>query len=385
MLLSALAGSTAAAVTLPGTLELAFLTAGSLRPPRPKPSTRRPIGRLAVVIPAHDEEAGIAACVASLKACAPPPGGVRLLVVADNCTDATAARAREAGADVIERHEDDKRGKGYALELACAHVLEDPSVEVVLVVDADTRVRPNFLVAMHEAFALGADAAQARYVVSNPDVDRWRNVAFMAINVARPMGRERWGLSVGILGNGFGLHRRVLEALPYMARSLVEDLEYHLMLVRAGFTVRFVEETAVAADLPTTKAAEKTQRARWEGGRLQVMRTVAPALARELVRRRDPRLLEPLGELLLLPLLTHAGLLGVTLLIPFPPTQIYAASALGVVAAHVASSLRVTGATAEDVRAVAQAPLHLLKKAALLPAILQASRKNHAWVRTPRE
>src|SRR3546814_2979484 len=59
---------------------------------------------LAILVPAHDEADSIAPTVAALAAAAP---GARILVVADNCGDATAALAREAGADVIERRSEE--------------------------------------------------------------------------------------------------------------------------------------------------------------------------------------------------------------------------------------------------------------------------------------
>ena len=68
-----------------------------------------------VIVPAHDEEQNIAATVVSLLAVDYPRNRFRVVVVADNCTDKTAERAREAGADVIERVDATKRGKGYAL------------------------------------------------------------------------------------------------------------------------------------------------------------------------------------------------------------------------------------------------------------------------------
>ena len=108
-----------------------------------------------------------------------------------------------------------------------------------------------------------------------------------------------------------------------------------------------------------------------------------PGLARDVLKG-DRRLVEPLGELLLLPLATHVGLLGVTLLVPFPPTQLYAAGALGLVAAHVFASLYAAGGTAEDYRAVARAPLYVAEKLRLAPKILQAAERTQAWVRTER-
>ncbi|MCA9608123.1 MAG: glycosyltransferase [Myxococcales bacterium] len=380
-------GLAGAAATLPGTLELGALTLGSLfdtAPPRGAPNACR---KLAVVVPAHDEEEGIGDCVRSLLACEAPPNGARVVVIADNCSDHTAEVAAAHGAEVLVRNDTERRGKGYALEVAFDHVLSDPEVEAVLVVDADTTVQDNFLVAMAAAFAGGADGVQTRYLVSNPDASRrarLMNVALLAFNVARPRARERYGLSVGILGNGFGLHRRVLERLPYTARSVVEDLEYHLMMVREGFAVRFVEETSVAAPVPESTEGQTTQRARWEGGRFRMIREHAPALAAEALGGRL-ELLEPLGELLLLPLATHVGLLGATLLVPFPPTQLYAAGALALVGAHVAAAMKVGGAGREELGALAGVPLYVVKKAAMLPTLLRASRREHEWVRTARD
>ncbi len=381
-------GLAGTAATLPGTLELGALTVGSLLS---APSRRGPpsgCGTLGVVVPAHDEEEGIARCVRSLLACASPPNGARVVVVADNCSDRTADRAREAGAEVLERVDAERRGKGFALELAFDHLLSDDDVEAVLVVDADTRVEPDFLLEMASAFAGGADGVQCRYLVSNPDASpraRLMNVALMAFNVARPRAREAYGLSVGILGNGFGLHRRVLERLPYTARSVVEDLEYHLMMVREGFAVRFVEQTAVWADVPTSAEGQRTQRERWEGGRLRMVREHAPALARELVAGGRPELIEPLAELLLLPLATHVGILAATALVPFPPTQLYALASLGLVGAHVLAAMKVGEASREDYAALARVPLYVARKASMLGGILAASRREQAWVRTARE
>lgn len=386
MLISTL-GMTGMAATLPGTIELAVLTAGSLLPARPRESTYETCGAIAVVVPAHDEEAGIATCVQSLLACERPTGGARVVVVADNCSDETAARARDAGAEVLERHDPERRGKGYALELAFAHVLSDASVEAVLVVDADTRVEPNFLVAAARAFSAGADGVQCRYLIGNPDEvpgGRILNLAFRAFNVARPRARERLGLSVGILGNGFGLHRQVLEALPYTARSVVEDLEYHLMLVRAGYRIAFLDETSVTADLPVSAEGQRTQRRRWEGGRFRMVREQAPALLGEVLQGRV-RLAEPLGELLLLPLGTHVGVLGFLLVLPFPPTQLYAAGALSVVAAHVGATLLTTGADRRDLIALLGVPGYVARKLRSLPDMLRASKRAEQWVRTSRE
>jgi hypothetical protein len=85
-------------------------------------------------------------------------------------------------------------------------------------------------------FAGGADAVQCRYTTLNVDASlrtRLMNVSLMAFNALRPRGRSAMGLSAGILGNGFALSAETLRPVPYTADSVVEDLEYHLLLGRA--------------------------------------------------------------------------------------------------------------------------------------------------------
>ena len=90
--------------------------------------------RIAVLIPAHNEASGIAATIARVRRGAPED--TRILVVADNCSDETASRAREAGADVAERNDASCRGKGYALAFGRERLSANPP-EVVVVLDAD--------------------------------------------------------------------------------------------------------------------------------------------------------------------------------------------------------------------------------------------------------
>ncbi|MBX3278360.1 MAG: glycosyltransferase [Acidobacteria bacterium] len=379
------AGAGAAVLTLPGTIELLALTLGALLPMRRAKAADMPL-RLAALVPAHNEEKNVAETVTSLRASTPSPGEFSVVVIADNCTDATAERAREAGARVIERNDAERRGKGYALDYAFGILLAE-GYDAVAVVDADTVVEKNFAVEMHALMADGADAAQCGYLVKNADESRrtrLMNVALMAFNVLRPRGRAGWGWSCGILGNGFALSRRTLEAVPYDARSVVEDLEYHLRLVRRGRRVRFAGGAIVRAEMPAGGRGAETQRARWDGGRFGMIRMMAPALAREVASGKL-RLIEPLLELLLLPLAFHVLLLLAALVAPYAPARIYAAAGLAVVALHLFAALVVGGGGWRDVAALATAPFYILWKAALLPKMFRAARSDAAWVRTERK
>ena len=374
----------AVVATLPGSLELLLVTLGGILPPRRTRAAQRILRRLVCVIPAHDEVDGIARCVESLHI-AGTERAAEVVVIADNCSDQTDAVARSAGARVIERNDPVQRGKGYALEFAFTRLIAE-GADAFLVIDADSQVAPNFISEMAAGLEAGAGAVQCRYGVANPGASlrtRLMNVALLAFNVLRPRGRDRWGLSAGILGNGFGLTAETLEQAPYRATSVVEDLEYHLSLVGAGIDVRFAGRTAVHGDMPAEGKGVRTQRARWEGGRVRMIGAALPQLVRGILHGRG-RFVEPLLELLLLPLGLHVALLTMALAAPEPGLRLYGAAGLAVVGAHVISAIVVGGGGSRDLAALALAPFYVLWKICMLPSILRASRKHSLWVRTER-
>ena len=75
----------------------------------------RVYGPLAVLVPAHNEGAGMRDTLSDIKA--QLRRGDRLLVVADNCSDDTADIAAAAGADVVERNEPESRRQGLCAGL----------------------------------------------------------------------------------------------------------------------------------------------------------------------------------------------------------------------------------------------------------------------------
>jgi cellulose synthase/poly-beta-1,6-N-acetylglucosamine synthase-like glycosyltransferase len=374
-------------LTLPGTIELAIVTLAGILPLSDHKTKRTAkIGKLAIVIPAHNEAGAIARCVRSLSDCVALDGlETQTVVVADNCTDATAEFAKVSGARVLVRTDTEHRAKGFALQFAFL-VLLDEGFDAFLVVDADSVVDSNFIEESVRLFRMGADGVQARYVVLNSDASprtRLMNVAFMAFNILRPRGRERLGLSAGISGNGFGLSRATLQAVPYASHSLVEDLDYHLRLVEAGRKIVFADRTRVRAQMPTGGPAASTQRARWEGGRLRIAIQNLPRLLGGAISG-NLRLIEPALELLLMPLAFHVSILVLTASMPYGIVRIYAVFSLVIVAVHVAAGIIVGGGDWGDFRALMSTPFYVVWKLAALPKTLQSARSTAPWIRTER-
>lgn len=368
-------------VTLPLTLELSILSVAAIFPPRTPRRRDASALRLAGIVPAHNEETLIATCVRSMLADRETP--VEVFVVAHNCTDRTAPLAAEAGARVLELT--GPGGKGLALDHGFRHALS-LGADAVLVVDADSVVSKNLLAAVAAAIRAGAEAVQTRYQVANVDANlrtRLAALALLGMNVVRPRGRSRLGLSSGIFGNGFALSARTLERVPYTANSLVEDLEYHLRLLAAGVTVRFLDDATVFGEMPENSTAATTQRTRWEGGRKLIRREWSIPLFRSVLGGRAP-MVEPLLDLLALPLATQAALLVVAAWVPMLWIRVYAACGLTAIALYLIVAASLSATPARALCALAAAPTYVLWKIALIPQTRLAARKDAAWIRTQR-
>ena len=247
--------------------------------------------RFVIVVPAHNEAAGLGHTLTELERLTWRRDLWRVVVVADNCTDDTAGVAERHGAQVLVRNDSTRRGKGYALDFAFRQLLAEPanSWHAAVVVDADTIVAPNLLEACSEQFNTGARAVQAAYLAfpGNGPLSVITQVALTAIHVVRSTARERLGLSAGLRGNGMAFTRLLLAGTPHAAYSRTEDLEFGVQLALSGVRVAFAGNTAVWGEMPSTNAVATHQRERWIGGRMEVSRRYLGRLLQLAFTRRS--------------------------------------------------------------------------------------------------
>jgi len=365
---------------------LTLLSAAIAVPPR---SSRRL--RFDVIVPAHNEADVIARTVASLKRLDWPTDGYRILVIADNCTDATADHARAAGAEALERKEPERRGKGYALEFGFRSSRERGWAQAVVVVDADAEVSTNLLEAFAARIERGAMAVQVHYGVLNPWAS-WRTqlitIAKAAFHIVRSRARERMGVSCGIRGNGWCVTHELLRLVPYQCFSLTEDLEYGIAIGLAGQRVVYADEAHSNAEMVTVEKVARKQRQRWEEGRFELVRSrTLPLLAAAL--RPSAICLDLALDLLLLPL-SYVALNAVALLLAaaaasrwhatYAPFLGCAIACLAVLLLHVLRGWQLSGMGWRGLLAFARVPGFLVWK-----ILLMLRRKPQGWVRTERE
>ena len=325
-------------VILAGALALCALaavfaveTVGAFRASRSAPTSRP--DSIAVVIPAHNESGELRATVETVRAQVSLAD--RVIVIADNCTDDTAAQAAAAGAEVLERKDPERRGKGFALQFALDALRNDPP-EVVYFIDADCVPEDGAIETVAgAAFASGRPAQGLTLMHAPEGAPPHRNVAefaWLVMNRVRMSGLFDWFDVTRLTGTGMALPWTIAETIDLASGEIVEDLALSLALTRRGAPPVFVSDAVIHGEFPASEAAAARQRARWEHGSLNAAKRNALALLVDGVRRGDRRQVALAADLAIPPLVIFA-----TLLAAMAGLSLIAAFAFGAVAPLVVS------------------------------------------------
>jgi len=268
-------------LAVPAFIFLAEVFAAVALPQRqwPRPPANHTDGNVAVLVPAHNEGAGLLPTLEDIKAQLRPAD--RLLVVADNCTDDTGAVAAAAGADVISRHDLERTGKGYALAWGLRHLEANPP-DIVIVIDADCRLADALIARLAAACAATHKPVQALDLMIAPEDSainsRVAEFAWRVKNSVRPLGLKALGLPCQLMGTGMAFPWNVIRATELASGLIVEDLKLGLDLAAAGNAPVFLPSACVTSEFPSSLEGTLSQRRRWEQGHLGMILTTVPRL-----------------------------------------------------------------------------------------------------------
>ncbi|MGE0600076.1 MAG: glycosyltransferase family 2 protein [Dehalococcoidia bacterium] len=345
----------------------------------------RAAARIAVIVPAHNEEPLIARTVCSLRDSAGGSSSVEIVVVADNCTDGTAVVAESAGATVLVRADASRRGKSFALEFALEHLrnsLVPP--DVVAIVDADTVVSLNFFDAISSRFEVGAQVVQVHYAATAGEtpVSRLRRLAFGLVHWSRPLGASRLGLPTTLKGNGMAFRWPVIQG-GFPGTGITEDAAATLALATAGTVVDFEPQATVWGLMAATYREAAVQDERWEGGRL-TMTPGAVATGLRLLKRGHVRAASAAFELASPPLTLVVAASGVSFLLAIAGAGniAFGSIAAGLTLAYVGVGLAAAHPGREDIAALIHAPRFVIHKLVSYAKLLRG--RPAGWERTTR-
>ena len=279
--LSVVVALAAVVLLLPTASDLVSLVRLALRRDRAPTQVAAKLERFLFLVPAHNEELLIEACVRSLLDLRYPSAHATFVVIADNCTDRTAEIVRGLGVRCLERRDPVNPGKPFAIAWALQQVSLD-GVDGVVIVDADSIVHPDFATGLAAAAPVSDKALQCYNDVSNPRENALTRMAavFSAVRCRHINEFKRFAGLNSSLGNGLCLGTNVLRRVGWNAFSISEDSELYAMLTRDGIHI----ESAVAARIFSQEARSlgqsASQRRRWAAGNSLVLRRYGWQLAR---------------------------------------------------------------------------------------------------------
>ena len=192
----------------------------------------KPKNSFALIVSAHNEEVVIGNLVDSFNQIDYPKALYDVYVIADNCTDSTAKVARRHGANVYERFNKDKRGKGYPLEWMFDKLFKmKKKYDAIAIFDADNLVHKDFLTKINNKMCEGYEVVQC-FIDTKNAKDSWVTESCEAslANTARRLqyGRDRLGLSAQLGGTGFALSTEILKKLGWQDNLL--DRRFRIFL-----------------------------------------------------------------------------------------------------------------------------------------------------------
>jgi cellulose synthase/poly-beta-1,6-N-acetylglucosamine synthase-like glycosyltransferase len=346
----------------------------------------------AVLIPAHNEESGIEHTVGALRNQAWP--GVRICVLADNCTDATAARARSAGAEVYERTDAVRRGKGFALDFGLRQLASAPPA-VVVIMDADCMLVDGSLETLVSTAVRLDRPTQARYIMRLAEgaavKQRIAAFAWEVKTFMRSIGSVHLGIPNQLLGTGMAFPWQLIEHMDLATGHITEDTKLGVELTLNGAPPLYLGEATVISEFPSSQAASDVQHQRWERGHLSIIREFVPRLLCQAVRRRRLDLALFGVDLLVPPLAMLSALVALWSVAGLALSIVYSSNLLGIVAVTLPATFAVVVAIAwwrvgrdtVSFRELIQIPLYVARKLPLyVKAILGKSMPG--WIRTDR-
>ena len=284
----------------------------ALPPWRPSPLAQAVRPRVAVLVPAHNEQHTIGKTLQSISRQLAAID--RLVVVADNCSDDTAGIALQYGAQVTLRADPVRRGKGYALAHGIDFLARPDPPDIVIFVDADCELRPGCLDRLARMSFQAVRPVQGAYLM-NPPLAAHKTASMVSFawkvkDFVRPLGWHRLGFPCPLAGSGMAFPWSVIRSADLASGDLAEDLKLSLDLALKDTFVLFQPDAVVTSDVAASGRPTDSQRARWEHGTLELLLRYLPRLLARFCRAPSLPLLAVALDLSVPPLALLALALG---------------------------------------------------------------------------
>jgi cellulose synthase/poly-beta-1,6-N-acetylglucosamine synthase-like glycosyltransferase len=237
---------------------------------------------IGIIIPAHNEELVIDKLLNSLFFQINKKTTV--VVVADNCTDSTKYVAEQFGAIVLERMDEVKKGKGYALDFAMQYFKNSPK-DVIIMLDADCVVERNCISKLVQTAIEMKSPVQACYLMkslsSSTSIPEF---TWKIKNFFRPLGMKVMKGPCQLMGSGMAFPWDIIKDADLANANLVEDMKLGVDFTLKNNSPLFCPDAKVISFFPTNDSVIKSQRTRWEHGHLSTIFQFLPKLLSSYIK-----------------------------------------------------------------------------------------------------
>lgn len=237
-------------------------------------------GKIAFILPAHNEASVIYDSVRDLLTNQNyPKDKYDVFVVADNCTDKTAELARKAGAIVLIHNDPDPAHHMalYPLKFGIDEILKTNKYDLVVHLDADNHICPDFSSLMNDAYQCGYDFLRPYEGSTNGPQNFYTKACTLFYSFDSRYGsrmRERVGVSAHVNGGGATMSTRMLKKCGgYDSTSISDDAEFCFNRILEGIKAHFVEDAVVYEDMPSTFKDTLNRNLRIGAGSVKLLKT----------------------------------------------------------------------------------------------------------------
>ena len=230
----------------------------------------------AIIVCAHNEENVVGNLLTSLAEQTYGQAGYHTFLLADHCTDATAAIGRKFNnVTVWERNIGARTGKGAVLRWGIELIRKETGnkFDSYIVFDADNVATPNFVEEINKCFCTGAKLVMGNRKALNPYasiISSWYTIYWQTVDCLYCRPRSNLGLAAIISGTGFAFKDELLGSEGWNTTSITEDIEFSMGQNLKGVFAVYWESAVFYDEQPTNLATMLSQVRRWCTGNFQI-------------------------------------------------------------------------------------------------------------------
>ncbi|MDD2250517.1 MAG: glycosyltransferase family 2 protein [Candidatus Cloacimonetes bacterium] len=241
--------------------------------------------RILILFPAYKEDSVIEFSVKSVINQLYPKEYFHILVISDQMQDATIRRLSDLPVQILPIV-NERQTKARALQLAVQDIDKD-TYDIVVVLDADNVIEPDFLTQINNAYQSGIYAMQVQRIAKNPQTDTaLLDAASEAMNNSFfRKGQIRIGLSAALSGSGMAFDFIWFKDHIANVLSAGEDKELEVLLLKEGVYIEYLEDVVVYDEKIANPEGFSRQRRRWLAAQYGTLKQAIKELPNALISR----------------------------------------------------------------------------------------------------